>query len=538
MSQKGRPIVFKMPGGMPENPRGSSSREWTTLIALVVFLLAILGFRSYIGADKSLSRHAQAVSDVGDDDPGGDASDPNRKAVLKLRAEQRARAAAAEQAGEQPDEGWRQLDPQVIPLQDAVDMLEGDRQDEAEASTFLPPLSKFRPLEPMPVLAMRARVADAVNFGAKLKLAVPGGADALALTSADGSGLTAAAADGSEKKIAWADVSEAALFDLARAEAESGRRDPSATEWLHLSQLAGMVGAADAAGAYRAKALALDATLEAAAAKGAEVSLDVRVLNECSWPWDDPMDPEPANNLTDDTPSIVHVYRYMRTVGLPALRAVAVRNPEYAKVLRQPAEYRGKVIRLEARYVKRFKSMRLTGVADHADAGVQDLDFGFVVDAHVRGIYLVSAPQDLREFADSDIVSLTGVYIRRWPYIRHGVWKWVPWIAALKIEKFEIAPIEGWRTATYLLVAGAAIVFAVIAYYGLRDSKEGLAAREKLTRMRTGRDHVRRKVAEAMAAGKLDAPPTGAPSTPDATHADGAAPPPQDDHARRDKGKG
>jgi len=485
--------------------------QYGSLAILVVFLLAILGFRSYITADKNIVNYGDAVPDAIEEAPESATDDPIRAKVLELREKRKKADEEARKRGEEPtmvpenagetDTNYRE--PTEVPVVEAEEMIKQEEKEDAAANTFLPQLEEFLPLEPMPVLAWRARVVEEV-LKTKLAFTVDEDEDEgeLVVADADADGLTVKDAEGAKRTIAWSDLADEDLYELAKCETASGRRDVPAGEWLHLSQLAGMVGEKEDERAYRAKALELDASLAEAAAAGPQIALDFRVLNEYSWAWDDLMDPANANNLIDDTPSIIHTYRYMRTVGMDELREGALHNPQYSKVLKNAPKYRGKAVRLEARYVKRFKSIRLTRVKQHRDAGIRDLDFCFVVDAHVRGIYLVSAPQDMRQFADSDIVTLTGVYVRRWPFIRHGRWKWVPWIAALKVEKFEIAPIKGWRTATYLLVTGAAIVFVVIFYFARRDSKEGLEAREKLTRLRSGRDHIRRKVAEAMAARK------------------------------------
>jgi hypothetical protein len=485
------------------------SKEWATVAILVVFLLAILGFRSYISADKNIGADTYAVPDATEDGDGADPNDPIRRKVLEIRS---AREAAAEK-GEvtEDDEGWSTRKPTEVPVYDTDEFLKDEQEDEVAQNEFLPKLEEFTPLEPMAVRAMRTRLMDRVTFGGALTIRIHEGGAELPIQEAGDEGLKVQPPGGEATLVPWRDVSIPALYGAVKADLPNAKGDMPAEELIHLSQLADMAMQKEDASEFLTRALELKPELKEIAERGPVVELDKRILNEYSWPWDDPTDPEPANSLADDSPSILHAYRYMRTVGLEELQKGAIHNPQYAAILKRPAEFRGRTIRLEARYVKRFKSMRITKVAGYQEAGIRDIDFCFVVDAHVRGIYLVSAPQDLRQFGDSDIVTLTGVYIRRWPYIRHGVWKWVPWIAALSVEEFEVAPIKGWKTATYLLVTGAGIVFVVIAYFARRDSKEGVVARGKLTRMRTGRDHIRRKVAEAVASEKKDEDSAGEP---------------------------
>jgi hypothetical protein len=372
----------------------------------------------------------------------------------------------------------------------------------------------------MAVLVWRTRVLDYVSSGKSLPCTIPGEVDARTAVGADAAGLLVEKADGAKEKLPWPDVTHEMLLGLARAEADVNAARLDAEEWMHLGHLASLAGDAAARATYTRKAVEMDSALAEPAGSPPEVELDTRILDEYSWTWDILRDPEPATDLTDDAPSIFHTYRYMRTVGLEKLQEKALHNPPYAPLVNRPAEYRGKTIRFEARYVKRFKSMRLTGKKGSRSAGIRDLEFCFVLDARVRGgIYLLSVPQDLKEFADSDIVTFTGVYVRRWPYLRQGAWKWVPWVAAHSLRPFEIGPVKGWRTMTFLLVAGALALFGVLAYFARRDAREGLQARDKLTRMRGGRDHIRRKVAEAVAGGSAGGGASGSPPpnpTPDA----------------------
>jgi len=523
--------VFGIPGAGP-----GGGREWVTLAVLAATLLALLAFRGLIRAGRTIDRSTHAVPDAAEISPRPDPTDPIRREVLARKQAEAVQPApdsrerpptspketpaesgpaAAEGprgpggparvvAAEAPEpRGWGgERSPAEIPVLDSKWLHDTERAEEAERAAFLPMLEKFTPLEPEPILAWRQRIAERVESGAALVLPSPGGDRRVVGASPEG--LELESPGGPRQNLAWGELSVAELYSLAKAAAEVRAGEEKALDVLFLAQLAELAGRASEAADLRAKAVALDSSLAEAAAQPARVALDLRVLDQFSWAWDDLQTPEPANSLADDAPSILHVYRYMRTVGMEKLRASSNRNPKYGELLNRPAENRGKAITLIARFVKRFKSMRFTKHKEHLEAGIQDLDFCFIVDTHVRGIYLVSAPQDLRGFTDSDIVLVTGVYIRRWPYMRHGEWRWVPYLAALSVEKYELPPIKGLRFAVTLLVIGAVGLFAVLFVFARRDARGGSELRERLSRLRGGREHIRRKVAEAVSKG---APP-------------------------------
>lgn len=488
--------------GIPGSGRDSMGKEWVTLAILAAALLGLLAFRGLIKAGRKMTPPQYAVPDASEDMPKPDPTDPIRRAVLERRRKEMAEPASQQEAGpedqarvrpiaeEKTIEPWRERSPEEIPLSDALWLRRTELEEEKERGEFLPMLENFTPLEPEPVRAWRQRIMEAVESGAKLSLRSRKVVDA----SLEGLGLESDS--GGQQKLLWGDLSHGEMYALALDVYRAKAVELNPLDVLFLGQLAEIAGQTSDSQKFREEAVAADEKLKELATSPPRVTLDFRILDQFSWAWDDPQNPEPANSLWDDAPSIFHVYRYMRTIGPEALRKSALKDPKYGELLNRPAENRGRAISLIARFVKRFKSMRWTKYDGHVQAGIRDLDFCFIVDTHVRGIYLVSAPQDLRGFTDSDIVSVTGIYVRRWPYLRHGEWRWVPYIAALSVERYELPPIKGLGLAKTLLVIGAVGLFVVIFVLARKDTRQGADVRERLSRLRGGREHIRRKVEE------------------------------------------
>ena len=187
-------------------------------------------------------------------------------------------------------------------------------------------------------------------------------------------------------------------------------------------------------------------------------------------------------------------------------------------LLYKPTGNRGRVFKIRGGFIRRYKSVRWSKDPAHADAGLRDLEFCFLRDTEERaGIYLVSAPQDVRGFKSSDFVGVTGVYVRRWPYQKpNGRWRWVPWIAGMSIRKIDIPPPKGWGAFIFVLLAAGLAGGVILFLAARRDWRDGVVARDRLhARRRGGRDRVRRKVGEAMRASDASAgEPAGDSSTP------------------------
>jgi hypothetical protein len=333
-------------------------------------------------------------------------------------------------------------------------------------------------------------------------------------TGATTTGLSAQTPDGQKRTFAWKDVPAAALRELARGLESPAEAKGRALDLLHLSRVAAEAGGSSEAAELEQKALAADPLLADEIKGRLAISLNGQILDEYSWAWD-PADltalqlrdaekiSRDANNLTDDAPSVFHVYRYMRTLGPRRVAEVARRNPNYMKLLYRPRGNRGRVFKIRGGFIRRYKRIEWTKVPEHTDAGVRDLEFCFLRDTEERaGIYLVSVPRDTRSFKSSDFVSVTGVYVRRWPYQKpNGRWRWIPWIAGMSVRKIDIPPPKGWGAFIFVLLAAGLAGGVILFLAARREWRDGMAARDRLhARRRGGRDRVRRKVAEAMRA--------------------------------------
>jgi len=100
------------------------------------------------------------------------------------------------------------------------------------------------------------------------------------------------------------------------------------------------------------------------------------------------------------------------------------------------------------------------------------------------------------------MVRFTGVYVRRWPYLSQGQWKWIPWIVALAMEEVEIAPSRGLQIVGMGILVAAVVGVILIFLYARHDARSAAKAREhRVARSRAQRDRIRRKVAEARSVG-------------------------------------
>jgi len=306
-------------------------------------------------------------------------------------------------------------------------------------------------------------------------------------------------------------------------------RDALALDFLHLSRLASAAGLASDSAEYTERALALDPLLEDEAEGRASRSLDLWLLENESWAWD-PDEPSgadvrTANDLAGDAEAVLHIYRYMRTLGPERLARAAFEEPSYPRLLNLPRQTRGRVYRAECGFIRRFKTMRLTKRPEHVDAGVQEVDFLFLSakdspGGRTRyGIYLVCVPHETH-FRQGDFLSLTGVYLRRWPFKKpNGNWRWIPWIVASKIETIEVRGTKGWDSFIFALL-GLGAAGAVVLFFAARREWRGLVAnRDRLHARRLGsRNIIRRKVAGAMAGqNKKDKPPPSQGNKPEDT---------------------
>ena len=310
-----------------------------------------------------------------------------------------------------------------------------------------------------------------------------------------------------------------ALYEMARSLVDRRLSSPSeketdrdalALDFLHLSRLASAAGQASDSAEHSERALALDPLLEDEAGGRASKSLDRWLLENESWAWD-PDDPsgadvQTANDLAGDAEAVLHIYRYMRTLGPERLVRAAFEEPSYPRLLNLPRQTRGRVYRAECGFIRRLKTMRLTRRPEHVDAGVQEIDFLYLSakdspGGRTRyGIYLVCVPHETH-FRQGDFLSLTGVYLRRWPFKKpNGNWRWIPWIVASRIETIEVRGTKGWDSFIFALL-GLGAAGAVVLFFAARREWRGLVAnRDRLNaRRRGGRNMIRRKVAGAMA---------------------------------------
>jgi hypothetical protein len=315
------------------------------------------------------------------------------------------------------------------------------------------------------------------------------------------------------------------LFGAARAlvdersasplEKESGR-DALALDMLHLSRLASAAGAASDSAGYAARAVALDPTLEDEVAGGATRSLDRWLLENESWAWDpDDMgraDARTANDLAGDARAILHLYRYMRTIGDERLTRAAREEPAYARLLNRPRQTRGRIYRAECGLIRSHMKMRFTKRPEHVDSGVREVEFLYLsAKDSPGGIYLACVPREMR-FKRGDFLSVTGIFLRRWPYQKpNGKWRWIPWIVASKIEKIAVRSTKGWGAFIFVLLGLGGVGAIALFFAARREWRELTASRDRLhARRRGGRDMIRRKVAGAMAASGDKAKPEDA----------------------------
>ena len=502
--------MFKIPstGGSREKAAGASTREKVQLAVMAALVLVILGWWAAQRAKKADQKPTEApyaVEDMAEDDG---TSLLSRDAVTKLKDKVEGKdAEGAEPAsGEDGEKNlgfgkWREKTVDEISPEEKDWALEAGRAEEAERAKFLPMLADFKPLEPDAVYAYRTRVMNRVPVKAQASFTLPDGPDVRhEVVKADGSGLTARRPDGTERKFTWDEVPVESLYAMGEQIAVLDGPRADVKDAFFLAQLAALAGEPDEAAKYRERTVELDPELAGRVPSEPTTSIDSGVLGEFSWPWDDPMRPTPreASSIRGDAPSIFHVYRYARTLGPEKLAAQAERPTKYELLQRRPVNYRGRVYTIKGRFIRRYKSTRWTQIDGHEEAGIQDIDFCFVRGAQWSGIYLVSVPQDTREFGSSDMIRFTGVYIRRWPYLSHGKWEWIPWIAALDMEKVEIAPSRGIRIIG-MSILGVTIVGVIVAFFfARRESKQAAAGRDhRVARQRAQRDRIRRKVSEA-----------------------------------------
>ena len=358
---------------------------------------------------------------------------------------------------------------------------------------------------------------------AEARLSFSPGGQRYSATGTTTTGLSAETPDGQKRTFAWKDVPAEALRELARGlEPPAGDRG-RALDLLHLSRIAAEIGGSSEAAELEGEALALDPLLLDEIRGRPEISLNEAILDEYSWSWDpenltaaqlrdEERTSRDANNLTDDAPSVFHVYRYMRTLGPRRAAEIAQRKPSYMALLYRPRGNRGRVFTIRGGFIRRYKSVRWSKDPAHADAGLRDLEFCFLRDTEEgAGIHLVSVPRDLRGFKSSDFVSVTGVYIRRWPYQKpNGRWRWIPWIAGMSIRKIDIPPPRGWGAFIFVLLAAGFAGGVILFLAARREWRDSVAARDRLhARRRGGRDRIRRKVGEAMRASDGTAPKPG-----------------------------
>jgi hypothetical protein len=184
-------------------------------------------------------------------------------------------------------------------------------------------------------------------------------------------------------------------------------------------------------------------------------------------------------------------------------------EPSYPRLLNLPRQTRGRIYRAECGFIRQYRTLRLTKRPEHVDAGIQELNFLFLsAKDSPGGIYLVSVPHEVT-FQQSDFLSVTGVYLRRWPYQKpSGAWKWIPWIVASKVEKIELTGAKGWGAFIFVLLALGAVGAVALFFAARREWSELTSTRDHLhARRRGGRNMIRRKVAGAMAASSDGAKP-------------------------------
>jgi hypothetical protein len=345
-----------------------------------------------------------------------------------------------------------------------------------------------------------AMLYDKVPAGARPAFALPGAADPLTVVDVRADGLVVEPREGQRRALAWHELPAEALYDLARQLVKADDPATDARELADLGHMAGLAGREEDARQLADSAVARDGALAEFASGAPALSLSERVMREGCWEWDDPGDPKTASAIVEDREAVFHVYRYMRTLGPDGLRAAARARADYAALLNTPEGNRGKVFTVTGSFWRHYQTIRWTRYEGHREAGIQDLDFFFMLDMDQPNFYLVSVPHEARDYRQGERIRLTGVYMRRWPNLAQGKWHWRVWLAGLEVQRVPVRPD---RSFQYFLVAflvaglgGIALVF----FAARREAKDSAEARERLRARRRGprlsRDEIRRKVEE------------------------------------------
>jgi hypothetical protein len=501
--------VFRIPtaGGSRERAAGASTREKVQLAVMAALVLVILGW--WVAREKKADqRPAEAPYIVEDMAEAERKSLVKREEVLALMDRREGEKAAAEGDGaareqEKVDPGlapWKYRGADEIDPGDYETILREERAEEAKRAEFRPMLEEFKPLEPDAVRVYRAKVVDRVPSRGKPVLVLPAEPEVrYTAEKADGKGLTASRPDGAERKFTWDDIPAESLYALGKQVAVVEGPRANEKDAFFLAQLAVLAGKPEEAEGYFKRTVEIKPDLVGKVSREPTTSLDYRILDIHSRSADETTRPMEATSVREDAPSIFHVYRYMRTIGPEGLAEVVSPLTRYELLQRRPRDHEWRLYTIKGRFMRRYKSTRWTGIEGHEEAGIQDIDFCFVRGARWSGIYLVSVPQDTQEFGSTDMVRFTGVYVRRWPYrVGPGEWNWIPWIAALDLEKVEMAPPRGIQLIGTAILALTVVGVIVVFFYARRESKQAAAGREhRVARQRAQRDRIRRKVAEA-----------------------------------------
>lgn len=207
-----------------------------------------------------------------------------------------------------------------------------------------------------------------------------------------------------------------------------------------------------------------------------------------------------SHDLMNDYPALLHAVRYLRTLekagSSPEGGFAPIPAKDYMELITTPYNDRGRPVAIAGRCHEIFNTYELPDDEHTKAAGAQRLsaiyfrDVDVLRDPYMRKdkrdlghkteskVYLVVSPHDLRPFLRRRLVSINGVFIRRWPPDPNRDF-WLPVIVTLLPTEQEVT--EG--SSGLVLKIVLAVIILLIGGLLLFGQRERAVKRKKKRRL-------------------------------------------------------